>query len=258
MTIESAGPSPAQPVTAVPNGKNSFQRLAGVLFAPAETFQDIARKPDILVPLIVLLLISYASTLLIMPHLDFDAVVAQQAEMMQKQNPNMSAADVARIGRITKGMAKVTGFVAPVLVVIGFVLVALVLWGACRMMGGAGDFKQAFSATLYAWVPRVIIAGIIGTIIVMTKGMVDPTAMPALVKSNPAFLVDMKEQPILFSLLASFDVFVIWTIVLLIIGFSTLSKLSRAKTAAIVITLWFVTIFVKLGFAALGAARMKG
>jgi hypothetical protein len=47
-------------------------------------------------------------------------------------------------------------------------------------------------------------------------------------------------------------------VILLIFGFSALSKFSRAKSAAIVISLWVVQIFVKLGFAAIGAARMKG
>ena len=40
---------------------------------------------------------------------------------------------------------------------------------------------------------------------------------------------------------------------LLIIGFATLSRLSRAKSAAIVISLWLLTVVVKLGFAAMAA-----
>ena len=32
-----------------PAAKNSFQRIAGVFFAPVETFADIARKPDVLI-----------------------------------------------------------------------------------------------------------------------------------------------------------------------------------------------------------------
>jgi FtsH-binding integral membrane protein len=67
----------------------------------------------------------------------------------------------------------------------------------------------------------------------------------------------MSEHPVLFSLLSSFDIFTIWTLILLIIGFSTLSRMSRGKSAAIVISLWLFTVVVKLGFAALGASRMK-
>jgi hypothetical protein len=82
--------------------------------------------------------------------------------------------------------------------------------------------------------------------------------MATVLKSNPAFLVDMKEHAVLFSLLSSLDIFTIWTIVLLIIGFAALTRSSKAKSAAIVIPLWAVVILIKVGFAAMGAARMKG
>lgn len=249
-TIDAPQPAPA------PAPKNSFQRIAGVFFAPVETFADIARKPDILVPLLVILAIGFVSTFLVMPHLDWDAMLAQQQEMVKKQNPNVSDSDLAQMGKFTKAIGKVMGYISPVLVIIGYLIIALVIWGACRLMGGQGDFKQAFSATLYAHFPRVVL-GIIASVVVMARGMVDPSTMATVVKSSPAFLVDMKEQPVLFSLLGSFEIFQIWTIILLIIGFAALSKLSKAKTAAIIISLWVITVVVKLGFAALGAARMK-
>ena len=257
MTIESAGPAPPQPVVALPP-KSPWQRMMGVFFTPDETFADIARKPDILVPLIVLVLIGVVTTVLIMPHLDFDALVAQQAEMVQKQNPNVSDADIERMGRITKAIGRVTGYLGPVFIILGYLLIALVLWGAFRLMGGDGDFKQSLSVTLYSYFPRMVLGGIIATIIIMARGMVDPSTMATVVKSNPAFLVDMKEQPVVYALLASFDVFVLWTLFLLTTGFSKVPKFSKAKSATIVVSLWLLTVLVRLGFAAMGAARMKG
>lgn len=249
-TIDTTAPAPA------PATKNSFQRIAGVFFAPVETFADIARRPDILVPLLLALAIGYVSTFLVMPHLDLDAMVSQQAEMMKKQNPNLGEDDIARMGRITKSFTKVAGYVGPLLLILGYLVIALVVWGACRLMGGQGDFKQALSATLYAHFPRLLLS-IIAAVVVMARGMVDPMQMATVVKSSPAFLVDMKAQPVLYTVLGSLEIFQIWTLVLLIIGFAALTKLSKAKTAAIVISLWVVMLVVKIGFAALGAARMK-
>ncbi len=248
--IDVTPPAPA------PEPKNAFERIAGVFFAPVETFADIARKPDFLIPLLVILVVGYATTFMIMPYLDWDAMIAQQAEMVQKQNPNVSDADLAQMGRFTKAIAKVTAYIGPLLVLVGYLIIALVVWGACRMMGGQGDFKQAFSATLYAHFPRVIL-GIVATVVVMARGMVDPSTMATVVKSSPAFLVDMKEQPVLFSLLSSFEIFQIWTIILAIIGFAALTKLSTQKTAAIIVSLWVILLVIKVGFAALGAARMN-
>ncbi|HEX2061825.1 MAG TPA: Yip1 family protein [Thermoanaerobaculia bacterium] len=250
---ETLAADPAVPEPIVPK-KNVFQRFAGVLFAPAETFEDIARKPDILAPLILLLVISYISTALVMPRMDFDAVMDAQFEQVRKQNPNLSEADVERMGRVGKAIGTVMGWLGPVLNAIWWVIVALVLLLGVRLFGGEGDFKQAFSATLYAWAPLTLF-GIIMTIVIVARGTFDPTMGPTIVKSNPAFLVDMKAQPVLFSFLATLDVFTLWSVILMIFGFSALSKLSRGRTAAIVVSLWIALILIRVGFAAVGAMR---
>lgn len=256
MTTDIHQPPPGAPPPP-DTKKNVFERIAGVLFAPAETFQDIARRPDILGPLLVILLVGYVTTFLVMPKLDIGAITAQQAEQMRKSNPNMGEEQMAQIERMTAASAKIMGWIGPLLGVAWYAIVAGVLLLAFRLFGGEGSYKQAFSATLYAWVPLVLF-GVIVTIVVMARGTFDPTTAATLVKSNPAFLVDMQEQPILYSLLSSFDIFTIWTIFLLIVGFAALSKTSKAKAATVVIALWAAMIVVKLGFAALAASRMKG
>ena len=252
MTTDSAEtPPPVSP--AEPPAQNSFQRIAGVLFAPAETFRDIARRPDILTPLIVLVVISFIVTAMIIPRMDFEAAFREQ---MSSQNRNMSDADLERAAKMGSAFGKVMAWTGPIWGILIWVIIAGVLLMAHRLFGGEGNFKQAFSTVLYSWIPLTI-NGIVTGIVAVARGEVDPTSMQTLVKSNPAFLVDMKENPIVFAALSSLDLFTIWTLILLIIGFSTLSRLSRAKSAVIVISLWLVTVVVKLGFAALGAARAK-
>ncbi|HUR81531.1 MAG TPA: Yip1 family protein [Thermoanaerobaculia bacterium] len=258
MSIDAADPVAAPPVAPAAPRKSFMERVVGVFFSPESTFDDIVRKPDIVLPLILLTVIGFVSAILTVPHLDLDAMVNTQAEMMQKKNPNMSDADIERMGRITKAMAKVGGYISPLLIIIGYVLIALALWGAFRLMGGQGDFKQSFSTTLYAYMPRMIIGGILGTIIVILRGSVDPQQAAAVTMTNPAFLVDFKEQPVLFALAAAFDLFVIWTLFLLTVGFSKVSKFPKAKSAMIIIVLWLVTVVIRVGMAAVGAASMKG
>jgi len=256
MTMGSIESSPVQPVPTAP-AKNSFERIVGVLFSPAETFADIARKPDFLIPLLLIVAIGYATTFLTLPHLDWDAATAQQAEAIKKSRPNMTDSEVEQAQKMTKAFISVTMYVAPLLAVLWYLIVALILFGAFRLMAGSGTFKQAFSATLYAWIPLVLF-GIVLTIVVVAQGTADPTTMGATaVKSNPAFLVDMKDQPVLFTLLSAIDAFTIWTIALLITGFAALSKQSWAKSAAIVVSLWVVLILVRVGFAALGAMQQS-
>jgi hypothetical protein len=236
--------------------KNVFERIAGVLFSPAETFADIARRPDVIGPLAIILILGYIATALMIPKMDIGAITTMQAEQMRKQNPNMSEEQIEQAGRIASAAAKVFGWLGPIVMVIWYAIVAGALLLAFRLFGGQGTYKQAFSTTLYAWMPLVLFT-ILMAVVVMARGTFDPTTAATLVKSNPAFLVDMKEQPVLFSLLSSFDIFTIWTVALLAIGFATLSKTSIGKAFGIVISLWLCMIVVKLGFAALGASRMK-
>jgi hypothetical protein len=90
-------------------------------------------------------------------------------------------------------------------------------------------------------------------IVVASRGAFNPTEAATLVKSNPAFLVEQKAQPALFSLLSSLDVFTIWTLVLAVFGFSAMSRLSRKTSAVIIFSLWIAFVFVKIGIAALTA-----
>ena len=119
-TVDATQPAPA-PVT-----KNSFQRMAGALFAPAETFADIARRPDILIPLLLFIAIGYVAVFLSYRHIDFDAVLVQQHEAMKKQNPNISDADFERVAGFTKAFMKVTQFVAPVIGAAWWAILALI------------------------------------------------------------------------------------------------------------------------------------
>lgn len=237
--------------------QNVFSRIAGVLFAPAETFSAIARRPDIIGPLLVIVLVGYVCTIFVMPKMDYSGILAQQSEQMQKQGREVPEEQRAQIEKFTIAFAKVAGWIGPLLGVIWYAFIAGVFLLAFRLLGGEGTYKQAFSTVLYAWIP-LLLFGIITAIVIIARGTFDPITAATLVKSNPAFLVDMKEQPVLYSLLSSFDVFTIWTIALFAIGFAAMSRLSKTKAAVIVVSLWFIQIAIKVGLAALGAARMKG
>lgn len=246
-TLDAAPQAPA---------KNPFQRMAGALFAPAETFADIARKPDFLVPLIVFVLIGYATSIFTVPRLNLDAMLEQQHEAMRAKNPQLTDKDFESMDRFTIAITKFMSWIGPLLGIALLAALAAIFYLAFRLMGGEGTFPQAFSATLYAWMPMVIFS-IVMTVVIVARGSWDPTLAATLVKSNPAFLVDMKAQPALFSLLASLDIFTIWVLVLFTYGYAAMSRFSRAKSAAIVFTLYFVFVFVKVGFAALAAGMQK-
>jgi hypothetical protein len=248
MSVGTEG-TPVAPPPPVEPKPNPFQRIVGALLSPSETFQSIARRPDVLVALIILLIVSFLFGLVVAAHVDFGAAARESME----QKGNASPAQIEQGVRIASTIGKIATYCSPLLTLIFLLIIAGVLLIAHRMFGGEGDFKQAFSVLTYASYVTVI-EGLIRTIILMAKGgMVSGLDMATLVRSNPAFLVDQKDHPVLFSLFSSIDIFTIWYVVLLVIGFAAISKLSRKKSATIIIGLWILVILIKVGFAALQA-----
>ncbi len=249
-----AAPAPIPlPAQAPPPATSGFQRLLGVLFNPIETLREIAARPDILVPLALIMLISIASSIVVMPRVDFESAIRDQ---MADARADMSKEDLDRTVRFATASAKVLGYAAPLLNFIFFALIAGILLLAFRLFGGEGTYKQAFSVTLYAWIP-LLIKGVVALIILMAKGTVPADQLNNLVMSNLGFLADMKTNAVAYALLSSLDIFTIWSLALYIIGFAFVSRFSRAKSAAIILSLWFAMLIVKVGFAALGASRAK-
>jgi hypothetical protein len=253
MTSDIGSTQPPSQPAAAPTQTNSFARIGGALFAPNETFKEIVAKPDFGIPLAVLLIVGFMGAVVIAQHIDFEAATR---EALEGQNRQMSQEDMDRAARMAGAFTKAIMYFAPVFSVVFYVVIAGVLLLAFRMFGGEGNFKQAFSVTLYAWYPQLI-KGILMALVVLSRKDIPADQLGSIVMSNPGFLVDPKQQAILYAVLTSLDVFTIWTLVLLIIGFSFVSGMSKTKSAAVVISLWFVTFIFKLGFAAIGAARMK-
>ncbi|MEA2166329.1 MAG: hypothetical protein QOK37_4456 [Thermoanaerobaculia bacterium] len=221
---------------------NSFQRIIGVLFSPDATMASIARRPDWVVPLIILMVMALLAGVVIAQHVDFGAAAREAME----QNKNMSQEQMDRGVKMAAGIGKVMTYLSPVLSAIGLLIIAGVLLLAFRLFGGEGDFKQAFSVTCYSSMPGVI-KGIVMIIIILVKGGTFPAqTLATLVRSNLGFLVDYKANPIAFALLSSFDIFSIWYLVLMIIGFAYLARVSKVKSAVIIISLWIVVLLFKL------------
>ncbi|MBV8544419.1 MAG: YIP1 family protein [Acidobacteria bacterium] len=230
---------------------NPFQRIIGVLFSPDATFASIARRPDWVVPLVLLLLVSLAAGIIMGPHIDFGAAARESME----QNKNVPQEQVDKAVRISASIGKVITYLSPVLSLIGLLVIAGVVLLAFRIFGGEGDFRQAFSVTCYASIPTII-KSVVTLIIIIAKGGIIPAqALATIVRSNLGFLVDYKTNPVAFALLSSFDIFSVWFLALLIIGFSYVARVSKVKAAVTIISLWILVLLLKLIGPALQSLR---
>ncbi len=230
---------------------NALQRIIGVLFSPDATLASIARKPDWVLPLVILLVMSLVAGVVIAQHVDFGAAAREAME----QNKNASQEQIDSGVKMAAGIGKVVTYLSPVLSAIGLLVIAGVLLLAFRLFGGEGDFKQAFSVTCYSSMPGVIKSILMMIIIVYKGGTIPGQQLATLVRSNLGFLVDYKANPMAFALLSSIDIFSIWFLALMIIGFAYLARVSRVKSAVVIISLWIVVLCFKLIGPAMQAMR---
>lgn len=240
-TIDSDTPSASVPAEPKPNG---FQRIAGVIVAPVDTFLSIARRPDWVVPFLAIAILSLASGILIATKVDFNALAHEAMEM----NPNTAQIPADRLEssiKFTAAIMKVSAYANPLLMALALVIVAAVLMVSLRLFAGEITFLQAFSVTLYAWMPRLV-KQIIGTIVIFSRNEVSILDLQNPVVSNLGFLADPKTNPVLYAIASSVDLFAIWSVILMIIGLAIASRLSRGRSAAIVVGWWVVINLLSL------------
>lgn len=249
MSMEPEQPATGGAPSAAPETSNPFGRLIGVLFSPDETLASIARRPDWVVPLLLFMALSLFGGWVFSHHVDFLTAARAQMEAQGRMTPEQ----IDRGLKFNAALFKVIAYCAPIVSVVIFTIVASIMMLAFRMMGGEGEFRQYFSVTLYAWMPQILQALIMEVILLTRSVATGAETLPTLLRSNLAFLVDMKEHAVLFSILSSLDVFTIWSVILMTIGFAYVSRFSKAKSAGIVVTVWGFWVLLKAGGAALGA-----
>src|ERR1051326_9602046 len=112
---------------------NPFSRIVGVLVSPGQTFADIARKPDWVVPALVIIVVFFAAAIVTVPRLDFEGLMRQSMEAK-----GVTGAQAEQGMRFGLAMARGIQYTLPFLM-IGFLAVAALLyWLPPPPRGGGG------------------------------------------------------------------------------------------------------------------------
>ena len=87
---------------------------------------------------------------------------------------------------------------------------------------------------------------------------INPPEIPTLVPTNLGVVLPQGMSPFISSLIGSIDIFAIWFLILLIIGFVAISgakRITKGKVASLVLSLWFVWIVMKAAVASVFFSR---
>ena len=236
---------------------SAFGRLLGALVSPVATFRSLAERPTFWPALLVVALVPLVPGLLALPKVDWEGIVRDRLEAADLQLP---AEQVEQQVEMTEKLGPISTYFAPLSMVIVQLLIALVMWGAFTLAGGQPGFKRSLAVVSHAMLPFVIgqllsIPVILGVDSISGEDL----RTGSLLQSSLAAFAGDDTGPVLLALLASFDVFTIWTLVLLAIGFRFAAGVKPATAALTVTLLWlFLWVGIKMGFAALGTLAGGG
>jgi len=206
-------------------------KILGIFTSPTETFQSIDRKPTWFLAFVVII-----TCLIITQFLILDIRVEDQLAMMEAQDAPAERLEMAR-SQSSGGLKYIQLGVMPIAVLLANLVIAgiYILLGNA-VMGGDTRFKKVLSVVV--WTGFIgIIQSALHTYLTLSKGTSHgvTTSLAVAVPTPP-----IGQSTPFYRFLASIDIFTIWSIILLIIGFSVIFNFSRKKSSIMVVSLWIV------------------
>jgi hypothetical protein len=219
-------------------------RVISVFFSPSKLFADLRRDPSWWVAWVLISVFVLLFMFAIQKQVGFDQVTKNEiaantknAERFEKLTPEQRDQQLVIAEKFTKYFS----YGSPITILIIAALVAAVLLGTFNFgMGTDISFGVALAIVLWAWVPGIL-KSLLAAISLFAGA--DPEGFnirnPA--ATNLGFFVSRTDYPVLHSIASSIDIFAIWSLILMGIGFAAVSKVKRS-TAISVLAGWYILI----------------
>jgi hypothetical protein len=249
--MEPDAASESLPEVEEPKPRNFFSRLGGVYASPRDAFGEIGRAPRVFVPLIILLIIGVLAGFYVSSKLDLESAMVSQLESAVKEG-RITQQQMEQQLAVTSKLAKV----APILVTPFYtLLIVLVIAGYAKLFsifsGAESPFKSLLSVTIYVLIAITVIQSGLTILVMQLKGPgeVDLAHVNSIVASSlgavlTSVLGDDALPKFVIGLANAVDVFRIWMIALLAIGYSVVSQKLKTGTAAFWLAIAYAIIAV--------------
>jgi hypothetical protein len=249
-----ADPLPPLPLTSPvpePARLSEGARIVNTFIAPSKTFSDLRRNANWWAPWLLISIFSLLFIYSMDRQIGFEQISKNQIAISPRadQFDKLPADQQAKQLRFTVSLIRYLTYGSPVTILFYFAVTTLILWATFKFAGSGVSFKTAYAIFFYASLPGII-GAILGTISMYAGVNPEGFNINNPVAANPAYFMDPTSNRFAYAMASALDVFSIWTIVLLGIGFSCNSKVKRSTAIAIVAG-WY--LFWKVAAAALAA-----
>ncbi len=229
---------------------SAIQNLVGVLISPGKTFAALREQPKWLMAMVILLAVAITGQLIAFPKIDWEEVARMQLESSSRQMTEAQMEQGIEMG------AKFGSYASLGSVILGFPLVwlvaALLMWMLIRMLGGLElSYVQSLSTTVHSMAPWIVHT-LLSIPLTLTRSEISGQELQSggVLKHGLASFMEA-EGPML-QFLTSINVFTIWAVILMGIGFSVVGRVSKGKAFGAAIAVWIIGILLKVGSASLG------
>ena len=220
-----------------------LQRIIGVFTSPRQTFESVDRKPDWLVPFVIILVVSLAFTLALRPIMLEEQFEKQREAMLER---GMSESQVDE--QLQKGQ-KIAQITAPIGALVAsalslLIVAAVLLFCGNVVMGGEAKFKKVFAVNTWA-----SLIGVLG--IIIKAPFIWQKQTIQIHFGLAAFLSEDQAKTFLYKVFANVELFTIWGLIVLGIGLAVIYKWTTQRALTLVFVLWLIYVFGSAGLASL-------
>jgi Yip1-like protein len=253
------GPYNAAPVMApepAGRGLSEPQRLINTFIAPRKTFEDIKRNPSWWMPWLITSIFVVIFGVVAVQKIDFVRFMEQQIERspsaqrrLEQLTPEQRAKGIAIQANFSKGLL----YAYPIVGLIkGLIIAAILMVVFNFILGAEVPFSNAMAVVFYSYVPFILFSVLLTISLLVSS---DPNTIDITnpMPTNPGFFMEPTGNRFLYSLASNLDLFNLWTVVLLGLGFSAASA-NRKPDARTGIT----TMLIVFAIFMLCSAGLKG
>jgi hypothetical protein len=234
------------PTPSIQQKYSAMQRLWMMFTSPGEVFSDIGVKPTWVLIMAILVVLGVGTQAIIIPHVDTEATIRARFE---QRGQDLSEAQIENAVEQAEKFSKFGPIIGLVLAPIAWVIIAAIFFVMLKLVSSDADYTHALSTTLHGYWPPTAVQLVLTAILIQKVGKVPQTELEHIVKANLGAFLSGDVPAWLSAAAGTISIFNIWAVILLIIGFSTVGKMSRGKAAVVTLVPWGVWIVAKAGLA---------
>jgi hypothetical protein len=215
-----------------------MDKIINIFFSPTKVFQSLKEKPSWALPLVIVL-VFIALTAVVTVISTKDIAMAKQEEILKERG--MSDEQIQQSKTFMTGPMPIIFGAIGAIIVTGVILLvfALLINVLIPPLGGAGSFARVFSVVSHSALVQVPGNIIRLLLIILTKSIYATTSLAA-------FTPNLARNTVIFQLLASLDLFVIWEMVLVALGIRITNDLKKNNAYLLVFGIWLGSVILSL------------